>query len=97
LFPFDDLELTFSYLEVVAVSIIAYSGSMVGIILMSVWYTACWMNITFIGTTLVLMYLMLLISWKSKVIIDQILRIGKGVKYFFYYEYSCEFVTRSLN
>ena len=56
-----------SYLEVIAVSIIANSGSMVGIILMSLWYTSSWMNIAFIGTITVLLCLMPLIARKTKV------------------------------
>ncbi|PUZ43402.1 hypothetical protein GQ55_8G006300 [Panicum hallii var. hallii] len=54
------------YLEVIAVSVIMYSGSMVGIILMSLWYTSCWLNIAFIGTTALLVCLMPLIALKTK-------------------------------
>ncbi|CAM0145676.1 unnamed protein product [Urochloa decumbens] len=54
------------YLVVIAVSVIAYSGSMVAIILMSLWYTGCGLNVAFIGTTMILVLLLPLISIKSK-------------------------------
>ncbi|CAM0152407.1 unnamed protein product [Urochloa decumbens] len=54
------------YLVVIAVSVIAYSGSMVAIILMSLWYTGCGLNMAFIGTTMILVLLLPLISIKSK-------------------------------
>ncbi|CAL4897269.1 unnamed protein product [Urochloa decumbens] len=54
------------YLEVIAVSIIAYGGSMVGIILMSFLYTGCGLNIAFIAITMMLVLLMPLIALKSK-------------------------------
>jgi hypothetical protein len=50
---------------------------MVVIILMATWYTACWLNIAFIGSTLLMVYLLPLISLKTKVIISE---IGNGVK-----------------
>ncbi|OEL17870.1 hypothetical protein BAE44_0021111 [Dichanthelium oligosanthes] len=49
---------------VVAISIIVHSCSLVGIILMSFWYNGCWLNVAFIGTTMLLVYLMPLISLK---------------------------------
>ncbi|CAL4889030.1 unnamed protein product [Urochloa decumbens] len=49
------------YLKVITVSIIAYNSSMVGITLMAMWYTAYWINIAFIGTTLLVVYLLPLI------------------------------------
>ncbi|KAG0528384.1 hypothetical protein BDA96_05G006500 [Sorghum bicolor] len=54
------------YLRVIIVSILGYSGSMVGTILMGLWYAGCWQNITFIVATLLLVYLMSLISMISK-------------------------------
>ncbi|CAM0152180.1 unnamed protein product [Urochloa decumbens] len=54
------------YLKVIAVSIIAYNSSMVWITLMAMWCTACWINIAFIGTTLLVVYLLPLMLLKSK-------------------------------
>ncbi|XP_066340815.1 uncharacterized protein [Miscanthus floridulus] len=54
------------YLEVITTSVLAYSASIVGIILMFFWYKGCLVNITFIVTTLVLVCLMALISLLSK-------------------------------
>ncbi|OQU82695.1 hypothetical protein SORBI_3005G006300 [Sorghum bicolor] len=54
------------YLRVIIVSTLGYSGSMVGTILMGLWYAGCWQNITFIVATLLLVYLMSLISMISK-------------------------------
>lgn len=62
-------QLTCRRLLVIAVSIITYVGSMVVIVLMSLWYTGCWINIMFIGTTLLLLCIMPLMAMimRSKV------------------------------
>ncbi|PVH61275.1 hypothetical protein PAHAL_3G003600 [Panicum hallii] len=49
------------YRLVITVSIIAYICSTVGSIFMCFRYTGCWLNIAFIGTTLLLVHLMYLI------------------------------------
>ncbi|KAF8671352.1 hypothetical protein HU200_050065 [Digitaria exilis] len=54
------------YLLVITLSILLYSGSTVGITLMAIWYTASRLNATFIGTTVLLAYLMPLISLKHE-------------------------------
>jgi hypothetical protein len=52
------------------VSIVTYVGSLLGIVLMYVWYApslACKLNILFITVTLVLVQLMTFVSMSSKV------------------------------
>jgi hypothetical protein len=58
-------------MQVQVVSIVAYVGALLGIVLMYVWYvptTSCKLNILFITVTLVLVQLMTFISVNSKVI-----------------------------
>ena len=59
-----------SHLQIQAVSIVTYVGSLLGIVLMYVWYApsrACKLNILFITVTLVLVQLMTFVSMSSKV------------------------------
>ncbi|XP_047057759.1 probable serine incorporator isoform X1 [Lolium rigidum] len=58
------------HMQVQVVSIVAYVGALLGIVLMYVWYvptTSCKLNILFITVTLVLLQLMTFISVNSKV------------------------------
>jgi hypothetical protein len=58
-------------MQVQVVSIVAYVGALLGIVLMYVWYAptaSCELNIIFITVTLVLVLLMTFISVNSKVI-----------------------------
>lgn len=57
-----------SYLWVIAVSIVMYSGSAVWTIVMCFWYTRCWLNIAFIATTALWVCVMPLIARKTQVI-----------------------------
>jgi hypothetical protein len=56
-------------LQIQAVSIVTYVGSLLGIVLMYVWYApspACRLNILFITVTLALVQLMTFVSMSSK-------------------------------
>jgi hypothetical protein len=58
-----------SHLLIQAVSIATYVGSLLGVVLMYVWYApspACRLNILFITVTLVLVQLMTFVSTRSK-------------------------------
>lgn len=58
------------HLQIQVVSIVTYVGSLLGIVLMYVWYApsrACKLNILFITVTLVLVQLMTFVSMSSKV------------------------------
>ncbi|KAG2586615.1 hypothetical protein PVAP13_5NG062900 [Panicum virgatum] len=58
------------HLQIQAVSIVTYVGSLLGIVLMYVWYApspACKLNILFVTVTLVLVQLMTFVSMSSKV------------------------------
>ncbi|KAF8693695.1 hypothetical protein HU200_039111 [Digitaria exilis] len=76
------------YLLVITLSALLYSGSTVGITLMSIWYTASRLNATFIGTTVLLAYLMPLISLKhelrSIVVSEDDVPYGYGFFHFIY-------------
>ena len=57
-------------MQVQVVSIMAYVGAILGIVLMYVWYapkSSCKLNILFITVTLVLVQLMTFVSVNSKV------------------------------
>lgn len=58
-------------MQVLVVSIVTYVGSILGIVLMYVWYaptSACKLNILFITVTLALVQLMTFVSVNSKVL-----------------------------
>nr|BAK01836.1 predicted protein [Hordeum vulgare subsp. vulgare] len=65
-----ELNLKRCHMQVLVVSIVTYVGSILGIVLMYVWYaptSACKLNILFITVTLALVQLMTFISVNSKV------------------------------
>uniref|UniRef100_A0A453E8W7 Serine incorporator n=1 Tax=Aegilops tauschii subsp. strangulata TaxID=200361 RepID=A0A453E8W7_AEGTS len=66
-----ELNLKRCHMQVLVVSIVTYVGSILGIVLMYVWYaptSACKLNILFITVTLVLVQLMTFVSVNSKVL-----------------------------